>query len=159
MKTLFLLLPAFSFLYAQDDKENIHKQLMICITKQDKFALEKLLSNTQKPLLEQALKTTVGIEAPITPTNYAYLCFESASENLRKPYNNDRINDVMIGSLVSLAGITYVVLNPGNSSWLNWPAGGGMAMAGLIYLRDAYYNTGAEFKVARAHEIYKLLEK
>lgn len=158
MKIIFLL-ASVCLLHANDDKEFIkktHQQLIICITKQDKGAIEKILSDTQKPILEQVLKTTLDIEATITPTKYAYYCLGTASENLHNPYNNDRINDTILGTLACVAGIAHAIFNPG---LLNWSMDAGLNMAGLIYFKDAYNNASAEFKFAHAYEIYKLLEK
>ena len=151
------MLASVFLLHANDDKELIkktHQQLMICITQQNKEAIEKILSDA-KSILEQVLKTTQDVEAAITPANYAYHCLGTASENLKNPYNNDRINDIMLGTLACVAGIAHAIFNPG---LLNWSMDAGLNMAGLIYFKDAYNNTSAEFKFAQAHAIHKLLE-
>lgn len=158
MRILLPLLFVFS-LHANDQEliRTTHKQLIICILKQDKDAVEKLLIETPQPLIDQVLKTSSDVEACITPAHYAYRCFEIASENVHTFYNNDRINDIILGSLKCFLGITCLLLNP--TDWSYGIGGAMLNMNGLIDFKDAYNNTGAEFKAAHAHEIYNLIEK
>ena len=160
MKNLLLLLTFVFWLYAaDDDKEPIqstYRQLVTHICTQDKESVEKLMVSIPRSILDEVLKITDGGETNRTLSDLAVMYWLTSLQNFCDPYNNDRINNIITGSIKCFAAGTAIVLD--STNWINWGIAAIFCTSGCIDFKSAYNNSGAGLRVATAYQIYKLVD-